>query len=520
MEVVEGQVLAGKYRIERVLGRGGMGLVVAATHLQLGERVALKFLLPEALGNAEAVSRFEREARAAVRIKSEHVARVSDVGTLDNGAPYMVMEYLQGVDLSVWLAHRGVLPIEQAVEFVLQACEAIAEAHTLGIVHRDLKPANLFVIERPDGVLAVKVLDFGISKTTGLSHAAASMTKTSAALGSPLYMSPEQMQSAKDVDARGDIWALGVVLYELVSGRTPFPGETLTELVLKVVTAPPVPFAALNAQIPAGLEAVIFKCLEKDRAARYASVAELAGALLEFAPRRSNFSVERIGRVMQRAGMSATIMQSPPEQLPAQPAPQPVATRPVATQPGATHPGATQPVAAHSVPPPHTLASWGQTNPLANQRRRAVLIAATLIAVPILVVGAVALLRLNGHGTPLASSAGPVGASSLAAPSAELHPAPQLAAVVEPASSLTAAVNNPPASSDSASSAPAVSASSSARHDTTPVAPSIRSTGPAHKNPPAPSKPPPPAPIAVVPAPVLPAPTPVIAKSATPPPVK
>src|SRR6188768_2820966 len=133
MELREGHVLAGKYRIERVLGRGGMGLVVAATHLQLGERVALKFLLPEALHNSEAVARFEREARAAVRIKSEHVARVSDVGTLDDGAPYMVMEYLEGIDLSVWLEQRGALPIEQAVEFVLQACEAIAEAHTLGI---------------------------------------------------------------------------------------------------------------------------------------------------------------------------------------------------------------------------------------------------------------------------------------------------------------------------------------------------------------------------------------------------
>src|SRR6478752_489071 len=164
IELNEGEVLAGKYRIERVLGQGGMGIVVAATHLQLGERVALKFLLPEALSNPLAVERFAREARAAVKIKSEHVARVSDVGTLENGAPYMVMEYLDGSDLAAWLTQRGRLPVEQAVEFVLQASEAIAEAHSLGIVHRDLKPANLFVTRRPDGALSVKVLDFGISK--------------------------------------------------------------------------------------------------------------------------------------------------------------------------------------------------------------------------------------------------------------------------------------------------------------------------------------------------------------------
>ncbi|HEY4156934.1 MAG TPA: protein kinase, partial [Polyangiaceae bacterium] len=154
--VREGDVLAGKFRIEKILGVGGMGVVVAAHHLQLDERVALKFLLPETLGNPEAVARFAREARAAVKIKSEHVARVSDVGTLENGAPYMVMEYLDGSDLDAWLKERGALPIEQALELVLQACEAIAEAHSLGIVHRDLKPANLFVIRRPDGALSVK----------------------------------------------------------------------------------------------------------------------------------------------------------------------------------------------------------------------------------------------------------------------------------------------------------------------------------------------------------------------------
>ena len=197
--VREGEILAGKYRVDKVLGVGGMGVVVAAYHIELDQRVAIKFLLPEVLDHGEAVARFAREARAAVKIKSEHVAKVTDVGKLENGAPYMVMEFLDGSDLSQWLTQRGALPVEQACEFVLQACEAIAEAHALGIVHRDLKPGNLFVIRRADGVLSVKVLDFGISKTASGpgSGSAGAMTKTSALMGSPLYMSPEQMQSSR-----------------------------------------------------------------------------------------------------------------------------------------------------------------------------------------------------------------------------------------------------------------------------------------------------------------------------------
>ena len=234
--VREGDVLAGKYRVERVLGVGGMGVVVVAHHLQLDEKVALKFLLAEALGDSEAVIRFVREARAAVKIKSEHVARLIDVGQLENGSPYMVMEYLKGGDLAAWLQERGTMPLEQAVEFVLQACEAIAEAHALGIVHRDLKPANLFCIRRADSRLSIKVLDFGISKIvrkTGDLHPDVSMTRTNAVLGSPAYMSPEQMQASKHVDARTDIWSLGVILFELLSGRIPFEGEAVTELAIK-----------------------------------------------------------------------------------------------------------------------------------------------------------------------------------------------------------------------------------------------------------------------------------------------
>jgi len=311
--VREGDILAGKYRVERVLGIGGMGVVVAAHHIQLDERVALKFLLPEALGNPEAVARFAREARAAVKIKSEHVARVSDVGTLPNGAPYMVMEYLDGGDLDGWLKKRGALPIDQAVEFVLQACVAVADAHALGIVHRDLKPANLFCVRRSDGQLSIKVLDFGISKLTDLSGTGPgmAMTKTSALMGSPLYMSPEQMRSSKDVDAQTDIWALGIILFELMTGRSAFLAESVTELAIKVASEPAPLLRAFRPDVPPALEAIIGKCLEKDKRHRFRNIGELALALLPFAPKRAKASVERISGIIQAAGLSASALAVP-----------------------------------------------------------------------------------------------------------------------------------------------------------------------------------------------------------------
>jgi serine/threonine-protein kinase len=311
--VREGDILAGKYRVERVLGIGGMGVVVAAHHIQLDEKVSLKFLLPEALGNSEAVARFAREARAAVKIKSEHVARVSDVGTLPNGAPYMVMEYLDGGDLAAWLHERGPLPVEHAVEFVLQACEAIAEAHALGIVHRDLKPANLFCVRRADGRLSIKVLDFGISKMSQFGGSGPSaVTHASALMGSPLYMSPEQMRSAKQVNSQTDIWAIGIILFELLTGKPPFLAESLPELFHRVGSEPPPPLRGFRPEVPADLEAVIVRCLEKNREQRYPNVAELALALFPFAPKRAKGSVERISGIIQAAGLSASSLAVPP----------------------------------------------------------------------------------------------------------------------------------------------------------------------------------------------------------------
>jgi serine/threonine-protein kinase len=295
-EVHAGQVLGGKFRIEQVLGRGGMGVVVAATHLQLDEKVALKFLLPEALVNKEAVRRFEREARSAVKIKSEHVARVTDVGTLDTGAPYMVMEFLNGMDLGEYLERTGPLPFHEAADYLLQACEAIAEAHALGIVHRDLKPANLFRIIRSDGTPSIKVLDFGISKVT--TGADAAMTQTTSMMGSPYYMSPEQMTSAKSVDERTDIWALGIILHELLSGKVPYQGETIPEICVQVLQNPPPRLSLVRPEAPEDLERIIDKALAKNRDHRYLSVAEFAADISAYATSASSHSVERISKVL------------------------------------------------------------------------------------------------------------------------------------------------------------------------------------------------------------------------------
>ncbi|HEY1957911.1 MAG TPA: protein kinase [Polyangiaceae bacterium] len=278
MPVEIGQTLAGKYKVEEVIGIGGMGVVVAARHMQLDQRVALKFLKHEAMQSEEAVERFIREAKNAVRLHSEHVARVTDVGTLENGAPYMVMEYLEGADLSRVVQATGSITIEEAVAFVLQACEAIAEAHSLGIIHRDLKPQNLFVTRRVDGRPLVKVLDFGISKTLEQAGGLV-LTRTSSIMGSPLYMSPEQMRSTKNVDQRSDLWALGVILYELLTGRVPFEAEAIPELCLKVVQDQPDPPKSLRPELAEGLNAVVLKCLEKNPAHRFDNVAELAAAL-------------------------------------------------------------------------------------------------------------------------------------------------------------------------------------------------------------------------------------------------
>jgi serine/threonine protein kinase len=305
-----GDILASKYRVERVLGIGGMGMVVAATHLQLGRVVALKLMLPETAASPETAARFIQEARAAAEVQSEHVVRVLDVGSLDDGSPYMVMEFLRGNDFARLLRTHGPLPVVDVAGYILQACEAVAEAHALGIVHRDLKPANLFLTTRADGSPLVKVLDFGISKLTrrGASGAASSaaLTKTHSVMGTPLYMSPEQLRNTRSVGPGTDIWSLGCILYELLAGRPAFLAGTAEALGALIATGPAPRIREARPNVPGALEDVIVRCLEKDPGARFASIGELAREIGPFAPPDMTSLVGRVARISAR----------PVEQLP------------------------------------------------------------------------------------------------------------------------------------------------------------------------------------------------------------
>ncbi len=326
-----GAVVCAKYRIERLIGRGGMGVVMLARHLRLDEDVALKFLLPEAMKKPAIVARFEREARALVKLKSPHVARVLDVEVAENGTPFIVMEYLEGQSLAGLVRGGSALPVELAVEYILQACEAVAEAHAMNIVHRDLKPGNLFLTTGPDGSEVVKVLDFGVSKIGGLESQSGAEIETlpDAVVGSPPYMSPEQLRSSKSVDPRTDIWSLGVVLFEIVTGRMPFAAQNLHEHYTKLMLeAPPLP-TQVRDDLPAALDAIVGKCLEREPDARYANVGELARDLAALAPERARASAERTQRTL-------TTSRAPRASRPSLPAP-PIALPPsIHTIDGAT----------------------------------------------------------------------------------------------------------------------------------------------------------------------------------------
>jgi serine/threonine-protein kinase len=336
--VQPGEILAGKFEVEGVVGAGGMCIVVAARDTQLDQRVALKFLLPVACEVPGVVARFLREGKAAASITSAHVARVMDTGVLTGGTPYLVMEYLEGLDLAALMQQRGRLPEEEAIEYVLQACEAVVEAHNLGIVHRDLKPANLFLAHRVDGSPLVKVLDFGISRVAG-SGSRSQLTSASVLMGSPRYMSPEQMMSARDVDARTDVWALGVILYELVTGKPVWHADTMQGLCALIASAPAPRLRQSAPEASLILEQVVARCLTKPIDDRIASVADLAQALEPIAPSRAQTSIERILRVARRDGNAASGARSgpplrvvggaPPSRAPSIP----VASAPVASAP-------------------------------------------------------------------------------------------------------------------------------------------------------------------------------------------
>ena len=294
-----GELIAGRFLVERVLGSGGMGVVLAARHVELGELVAVKMLrLPS--GGKRAFDRLRREARAAAKLRGEHVVRVMDVGTLESGAPFIVMEYVAGRTLAQAREAAGRIPVNTAVDWVLQACEGLAEAHGFGIVHRDIKPSNLLLTTRPDGSSLVKLLDFGIAKS--LSVAPVTLTETGGFLGSPLYASPEQVRDARVLDHRTDIWSMGVVLYQLLTGKLRFPSYTATAALASLVADPPVAPRSIVPSLPLELERVLLRCLEKDPKDRFATVAELARALEPWGSQATAGATERVFRILNQAG--------------------------------------------------------------------------------------------------------------------------------------------------------------------------------------------------------------------------
>jgi serine/threonine-protein kinase len=333
-----GSVLAGKYRIERIIGSGGMGVVVAAEHVQLGERVAIKFLLPQGLGNKTLIARFKREARAASRIRSAHVARVFDVDVRPNGAPYIVMEYLEGRTLAAAIQEDGALPVPLAVDLLLEACEPIAEAHVLGIVHRDLKPANLFLARGAGSMHVLKVLDFGISKMLDADDPG-QHTSHNAFMGSPPYMSPEQLTVPSAVDCRTDIWALGVILTEMISGTSPFVADSVAETCARVLHKQPRPLADVARATPVELSHAVERCLAKDRERRLGSVIELARLLAPFGSPRARRSLEVVEAIASDAAAKRGSANPAPSRtaLPDSTVAQDTLTA-AATIPGATRP--------------------------------------------------------------------------------------------------------------------------------------------------------------------------------------
>ncbi len=299
-----GDVIAGKYRIDGIAGEGGMGIVYEAEHLVLGQRIAVKVRLPRTTNSADAVERFCLEARAAARIESEHVVRVMDAGSLPTGEPYLVMEYLDGCDLKILLERKGPLPVAETVDYALQALEGLTRAHASGVIHRDLKPANLFLATTTDGRQIIKVLDFGIS-TPIEAPLEGRLTGPTRILGSPVYMSPEQLRKGT-LDPRSDFWSLGVVLYELISGQTPFDGEAFGALVTAILGSHPVPLFERMPNVPLAVSQVVMRCLAKEPAERWTDAAELARALAPHGTGAWAGAVERIARVVPAAARPGT----------------------------------------------------------------------------------------------------------------------------------------------------------------------------------------------------------------------
>lgn len=484
-----GDLVAGKYRIVRAIGRGGMGVVFAARHELLDQTVALKLLLPDIAVHPDAVSRFLNEARASARIRSEHVATVMDVGLLDSGMAYIVMEFLEGSDLEALLLENGVSSVEEVAHCMLETLEGVAQAHALGIVHRDLKPSNLFRAVRPDGSVSIKVLDFGISKAPRPEDDAAA-TATHAMLGSPLFMSPEQVRSAKTVDPRSDLWSLGVIMYRLLTGKAPFMGNNMGEVLAAILTEPHAPIADARPDVPEAFAKIVDRCLERDRERRHANAAELAIALEPFAGAHTD-SVARICRVLSArrdapAPGSILSTQLAPEGPPAVGgstvlAPQTVALveppRPAIAKPP-------EEARAETMLGPSAGPWSGTGDGNATSSRRRLRLAAAGVVLVLAGAGAVTLAMRDRSPSSIPTSASAPAATGLSVPAATGLAAPAID--VAPAAVLA------PEPTSSRGDAPAASASSSPAASRTPAppirpAPAAASVPPHPRAPPAPS---------------------------------
>jgi eukaryotic-like serine/threonine-protein kinase len=399
-----GDCIARKYRVEHVVGRGGMGVVVAATHLELGRCFAIKLLLPSLIQNPEHMARFRHEARilATVGGRSPHVVDVYDVGLLDDGTPYLVMEYLQGSDLKAKLEREGPVAVKTAVDWVLEACAGVAEAHAAGVIHRDLKPSNLFLCEGSGEPPTIKVLDFGVSKVEAFEGTRA-MTPGQW-FGSPAYVSPEQIRDAKSVDCRTDLWSLGVILYELLTGVCPFDADSMPGLFDAILAGRSLPLRARCAGAPAGLEAAIERCFAKGREARFSSVGELAHALVGFGGEAARRALDRIDQIERRGAER----QRWPE-----------TTAPLGSD--------ARPEDAGGPFGPTTAEVYRPVGPSAKRWR-----GRAIVAVALAVIGSIELGR-RGHGALLRASA--VNVSSTGEPSVSARPSAPLTASPGPAPS-------------------------------------------------------------------------------------
>jgi serine/threonine-protein kinase len=441
-----GDVLDGKYRIERLLGEGGMGAVAKATHLLRRAPVALKFMSPAVMAVGGAIERFVNEGVAASQIDSDHVVKVFDVGRMPSGAPYLVMEFLEGCDVAQLMAREGrAIEPRRAVHMTLQILRALQTAHAAGIVHRDMKPSNCFVVEKDGEPDFVKLVDFGISKvrTDDPEGRSAQLTRTNSALGTPLYMSPEQARSPRDVDHRTDLYSVGAILYEMLSTRTPYTAESgeYTEILYKIFTTDPEPLRGLRPDLPDALCAVVHRALARDRDARFASAQDMADALAPFADDRSAQVLARL-----RGGRGS--------RLPAFSQPAPAGPMP---------PAAAQSVAqgGDSLRPPHVATDVGVTREAAAagapKTGRAVL---ALIGVVLFglagTAAGVVVLRSRSATLPAATHepAGPAleapAPPSAQAPATALSPLPS----TPPLSSTVAAPSAHPSATSSGSAAP------------------------------------------------------------------